>query len=93
MNLVIAGICNVGLNQNHRDRKRGDGAEFQKRAEIIARRQQHPHRQDRRRQSINHDGPRQPFLVVTEPALDCRKMRKELAAPDAKRQSEPNRRS
>ena len=75
------------MNQNHRDRERGDGAEFQKRAEIIARREQHPDRQNRRGQSVNHDRPCDPFFVMPKPALDRGKMGKELSAPDAERES------
>ena len=75
------------MNQNHRDRERGNGAEFQKRAEIIARREKHPDRQNRRGQSINHDRPCDPFFVMAKPALDRGKMGEKLSAPDTERES------
>ena len=87
MNLVIAGISQCRIDQHDSSRKHGNRAELQKCAEVIARRQQHPHGQNRRRQSINHDGPRQPLLVVTEPAFNRGKVRKKLAAPHAKRET------
>ena len=75
------------IDQHDSSRKHGYGTEFQKCAEVIAGRQQHPHGQNRRRQSINHDGPRQPLLVVTEPAFNRGKVREKLAAPHAKRET------
>src|SRR5438093_2934728 len=76
------------IDQHYSSRKQGDSAQFQERAEVIAWRQQHPHRQNRSREPINHDGPRQPFLIVTEPTLNLRKMREKLAAPHPKRETE-----
>ncbi len=92
MKFVIAGICSVGRSSDHRDRERRDSSKLQKRAEIIARREQHPDRQDRRRQPVNHDRPGQPFLVVPKPGFDRGIMRQELPAPNAEGQAEPIRR-
>jgi hypothetical protein len=70
------------MNQDYRDRERSDGADFHERAEIIPRRQQHPHRQDRRRQPVNHDRPSEPSITVSKPSFDRRIVAKKLAAPD-----------
>ena len=88
MNFVIAGICSLGLISTTATAEHGDCAKFQKRAEVIARREQHPDRQNRRGESINHDRPSQPFLVLTKPSFNCREVAEKLSAPHAECQAD-----
>ena len=81
------------MDQDHGCREHGNRAKLQKRAQIIARRQEHPHRQDGGGQAINHDRPCEPFLVVSKPRLNRRKMREKLSAPNAKCQPEQSKNS
>ena len=86
-------FCNGGhlqrrIDQHDRDREHRHRAKFQKRAEIIARREQHPDGQNRRGESIDHDRPREPFLVLTKPGFNRREMAKKLSAPNPECQTE-----
>ena len=59
MNRVSAGIFKSGSTQQNPERQREDRAELHERAEVIARREQQPHRQHAGRQAVNDDGPGQ----------------------------------
>ena len=55
MNCVSAGICSGGSTIENADREREHDADLHERREIVARREQQPHRQHRRREAVAHD--------------------------------------
>ena len=55
MNRVSAGICSGGSDDEDPDRQRDHDADLHERREVVARREQQPHRQHRRREAVGHD--------------------------------------
>ncbi len=60
------GHFQIGQHQQNAEREREDRAEFHEGAEIIARREQQPHRQHAGRQAINNDRPCQRDVMQAE---------------------------
>ncbi len=72
---------------NDCNRQCRDGAQFQKCAEIISRREQHPNRQDGRSQAVEHQRPCEPFLILPKPILKRGIVDQELSAPNCEGES------
>src|SRR5262249_62084644 len=75
------------VNDEDRHSQSSNGAQFQKRAQIIARRKEQPDRQRRSSKAINDDRPGEPFLAMTKPGFNRRRLVKKLAAPDREEQA------
>ena len=57
-NREIAGACNDRVRDADADRQQGDGADLHERRQVVARREQQPHRQHRRHEAVDDDQPR-----------------------------------
>ena len=77
-----------GMNHDHRQRERRDRAQFQKRAEVIARGEEEPDRQSRGGEAVKDQRPGEPFLIVAKPVFDRRVLAEKLTAPDGEKQTE-----
>ena len=66
MKRVSAGILQIRHREHDADREQHDGADLEERRKIIARREQQPHRQHRRAESVRDQHPRERLAVVRE---------------------------
>jgi hypothetical protein len=60
------GHLQIRQHEKNAEREREDGAEFHERAEVIARREQQPHRQHAGRQAVKNDRPGQRDVAQAE---------------------------
>ncbi len=86
MNFVSAGICKYRQHQQHAEREHEDGAELHERAEVIARREQQPHRQDAGGKGVDDDRPRQCWRAHFENCFERGVFGDELPAPHRQQQ-------
>ncbi len=76
----------IGQHEKNANRQHQDGAELHEGAQIIARRQQQPHRQHARRQAIKNERPSQRLRPQREHPRPRRRFINQLAAPHRQQQ-------
>ena len=73
-------------HEQHAKREQEDGAQLHERAEIVARREQQPHRQDAGGKGVDDDGPGEGRSLEMEHLLERGMLGNELPTPDRQQQ-------